>query len=92
MRNKCETHRVFSLLISSVQRMTEKLHLRKKLHFVHIPSEIFILCKCLISFRSLLSIPFPHNLRRKDFKILQMHCFLPEKEAQKLVFAHFDNF
>ena len=68
------------------------MHLRKKLYFVHIPSEILILYKCLISFRSLLSISFHHNLRRKEFKFLQIYCFLPKKEAQKLVFAHFDNF
>ena len=36
--------------------------------------------------------PFHHNLRRKEFKFLQIYCFLPKKEAQKLVFAHFDNF
>ena len=86
MKNKCETHRVFSLLISSVQRMKKNLHLRKKIYFVHIASEILILYKCLISFISVLSIPFPHNLRRQEFKFLQIYCFPPKKEAQKLVF------
>ena len=85
MTNKCEAHRGFSLLISSVQRMKKKLASSKKIDFVHISSEILILYKCLIAFRSLLSIPFPHYLRRKELKLLQIYCFLPKKEAQKVV-------
>ena len=92
MKNKCEAHRGFSLLISSVQRMKKKLASSKKIYFVHISSEILILYKCLIAFRSLLSIPFPHYLRRKELKLLQTYCFLPKKEAHKVVLAHFDNF
>ena len=46
-----------------------------------------MLYNCLILFKSFVSIPFPHNFRRKEFKFLQIYCLLPKIEAQALLYS-----
>ena len=82
MENKCETHRVFSLLISSVQRMKKNLHLRKKLYFVYIPSEILVIYKCLFHLEVFYPSHFPISFVESNLNSCKSTVFFRKKKPK----------